>query len=376
MNESARFLSASPPHGGYFDDAATREELKKYEEQMLDPAFWNAPDRAKVIAQQVSEIRRELETWDVIEKEAADLKELASGMKPEEEAEFRPEIEKQMSALEKQFSELEFLVLFSGRYDAMNAILTFHAGSGGTEAQDWAEMLFRMITRFCEKKGWTVRMLNESKGQEAGLKSATIEVIGRHAYGFLRSEHGVHRLVRISPYDAAKARHTSFAMIEVMPDIGDASDIKIDPKDLRIDTFLSGGHGGQGVQTTYSAVRIVHLPTGIMTTCQNERSQQQNRENAMKMLKAKLAAIEEEKHQKEMQGIRGEYHSAEWGNQIRSYVLQPYRMVKDHRTKHRTSDTDGVLNGGIDEFIEAYLKWMKDPEAYLKSHAQEDDDEE
>ncbi len=376
MNESARFPSASPPPGGYFDDPATREELRKYEEQMLDPAFWSTPDRAKVIAQQVAEIRRELETWDVIEKEAGDVKELVSGMKPEEEVEFRPEVEKQMTELEKKFSELEFLVLFSGRYDAMNAILTFHAGSGGTEAQDWAEMLFRMITRFCEKKGWTVRMLNESKGQEAGLKSATIEVIGRHAYGFLRSEHGVHRLVRISPFDAAKARHTSFAMIEVMPDIGDATDIKIDPKDLRIDTFLSGGHGGQGVQTTYSAVRIVHIPTGIMTTCQNERSQQQNRENAMKMLKAKLAAIEEEKHQKNLQGIRGEYHSAEWGNQIRSYVLQPYRMVKDHRTKHKTSDTDAVLNGGIDEFIEAYLKWMKDPAAYLQAHAEEDNDEE
>ncbi len=343
---------------------------------MLDPGFWSTPDRAKVIAQQVSEIRREIETWDVLEKESSDLRELAAGMKAEEEAAFRPEIEKQMAELEKAFSELEFLVLFSGRYDSMNAILAFHAGSGGTEAQDWAEMLFRMVTRFCEKKGWTVRMLNESKGQEAGLKSATIEVIGRHAYGFLRSEHGVHRLVRISPFDAAKARHTSFAMIEVMPDIGDAADIRIDPKDLRIDTFLSGGHGGQGVQTTYSAVRIVHIPTGIMTTCQNERSQQQNRENAMKMLKAKLAAIEEEKHQKEMQGIRGEYHSAEWGNQIRSYVLQPYRMVKDHRTKQKTSDTDGVLNGGIDEFIEAYLKWMKDPEAYLKSHAQEDDKDE
>jgi len=343
---------------------------------MQDPAFWNAPERAKVIAQKVNEIRGELETWDALEKGVADLKELASGLKPEEEAEFRPEIEKQMADLEKKFSEVEFLVLFSGRYDANNAIVTFHAGSGGTEAQDWAEMLFRMITRYCEKKGWSVRMLNESKGQEAGLKSATIEVTGRHAYGYLRSENGVHRLVRISPFDAAKARHTSFAMIEVMPDIGDTEDIKIDAKDLRIDTFLSGGHGGQGVQTTYSAVRIVHIPTGIMTTCQNERSQQQNRETAMKMLKSKLAAIEEEKRQKELQGIRGEYHSAEWGNQIRSYVLQPYRMVKDHRTKYRTSDTDGVLNGAIDPFIEAYLKWSKDPAAYLASHAQEDDEEE
>lgn len=343
---------------------------------MHDPGFWNAPDRARVIAQKVDEIRGELETWDVLEKGVADLKELAAGLKPEEEAEFRPEIEQQMADLEKKFSEVEFLVLFSGRYDGNNAIVTFHAGSGGTEAQDWAEMLFRMVVRFCEKKGWKVRMLSESKGQEAGLKSATVEITGRHAYGYLRSENGVHRLVRISPFDAAKARHTSFAMIEVMPDIGDAEDIKIEQKDLRIDTFLSGGHGGQGVQTTYSAVRIVHIPTGIMTTCQNERSQQQNRETAMKMLKSKLAAIEEEKHQKELQGIRGEYHSAEWGNQIRSYVLQPYRMVKDHRTKFRTGDTEAVLGGAIDEFIEAYLKWSKDPTAYLASHAQEDEDEE
>lgn len=338
--------------------------------------FWSSPERAKVIAQQVAEIRRELATWDELEAGATDLTSLASGLQGEEEAEFRPEIEKQMLEMEKKFSDLEFLVLFNGRHDAKNAIISFHSGSGGTEAQDWTEMLFRMITRFCEKKGWTVRILNEAKGQEAGLKGATIEVIGRHAYGWLKSEHGVHRLVRISPFDAAKARHTSFAMIEVLPDIGDTADIKIDPKDLRVDTFLAGGHGGQGVQTTYSAVRIVHLPTGIMTTCQNERSQIQNRESAMKMLIAKLAIIEEEKHQKEMQGLRGEYHSAEWGSQTRSYVLQPYRMVKDHRTKLKSGDTEGVLIGGIEPFIEAYLKWLRDPEAYLASHATEEDDEE
>jgi peptide chain release factor 2 len=376
LNESTSSRSASPPRGGYFDDAETRAELKKYEEQMAAPDFWSAPERAKVIAQQVSEIRKELETWDEIEKGAADLASLASGLTPDEERDFRPEIEKQIADLEARFKDLEFLVLFSGRYDAESAIVTFHAGSGGTEAQDWTEMLFRMITRFCERKGFTVRMLSESKGQEAGLKSATVEVVGRHAYGWLRSEHGVHRLVRISPFDAAKARHTSFALIEVLPDIGDTEEVEIDPKDLRIDTFLAGGHGGQGVQTTYSAVRIVHLPTGIMATCQNERSQQQNKETAMKMLKAKLLTLEEEKRQKEMQGIRGEYHSAEWGNQIRSYVLQPYRMVKDHRTKHRTADTEAVLNGALDGFIEAYLKWSRDPEAYLASHAQDEGDDE
>jgi peptide chain release factor 2 len=339
---------------------------------MRAPDFWSSPERAKVIAQRVNELNRENATWDEIEKGLADLEELAvSG-----DESFRPDITSELEKREAQFKELEFLVLFSGRYDQNDAILAFHAGSGGTEAQDWAEMLFRMITRFCEKKGFSVRVLSESKGQEAGIKSATIEVKGRYAYGWLRSEHGVHRLVRISPYDADKARHTSFANIEVMPDIGDTEDVKLDPKDLRIDTFLAGGHGGQGVQTTYSAVRIVHVPTGIMTTCQNERSQLQNRETALKMLKLKLAAIEAEKQEAERLKLRGEYHSAEWGNQIRSYVIHPYKMVRDHRTKFRLTDAEKVLEGWIDPFVESYLKYLKDPIGYAKTLKDQGDEDE
>jgi len=340
------------------------------------PDFWNSPERARVIAQSVAEVRKEMETWDDLERESADAEALVKGLKPEEEAEFRPEIEAQAAALEKKFRDLEFFALFDGRHDQNDAIVAIRAGSGGTEAQDWAEMLLRMILRFCEKKGFEARILSENKGQEAGIKSADLVVRGRYAYGWLKSEHGVHRLVRISPYDADKARHTSFSMIEVIPDIGDAEEVKIDPKDIRIDTFLAGGHGGQGVQTTYSAVRIVHQPTGIIVTCQNERSQQQNKETAMKLLRAKLHALEIEKQQAEKQKLRGEYRSAEWGNQARSYVLQPYKMVKDHRTKLKLPDVESVLNGNLEPMVESFLKWSKDPEGYIKSHAQEDDEEE
>ena len=344
---------------------------------MNDPAFWGHQERAKVVAQRVAELRKGIETWDTLEKGIADAVSVAeSATSPEEEAEYRPEISAQLNELEEKFKELEFLTLFDGRHDQKDAIIAFHAGAGGTEAQDWAEMLMRMIMRFCERKGFTVKLLSESKGEEAGIKSATMEIKGHFAYGWLKSEHGVHRLVRISPYDAAKARHTSFANIEVIPDMGDTEDVKLDPKDLRIDTFLAGGHGGQGVQTTYSAVRIVHIPTGIIVTCQNERSQIQNKETAMKVLKSKLAAIEAEKQEAERLKLRGEYHSAEWGSQIRSYVLQPYKMARDHRTKLKFADVDKVLNGGLEPFIESYLKWSKDPAGYAKEHAAEGDEDE
>ncbi|MEO6171911.1 MAG: peptide chain release factor-like protein, partial [Arenimonas sp.] len=227
------------------------------------------------------------------------------------------------------------------------------------DAMDWASMLERMFFRFCEQRGWKTRVVDESKGQEAGVKSVTFEVEGHHAYGYLKSEHGVHRLVRISPFDAEKMRHTSFALVEVLPELNNVEEVKIDPKDLRIDTFLSSGHGGQSVQTTYSAVRVVHLPTKIMVSVQNERSQTQNKETAMKILKAKLHQIYLEEKAKEKADLRGEYHEAAWGNQIRSYVLQPYRLVKDHRTKHETSQVDDVLNGELLPFMEAFLRWVK-----------------
>ena len=250
-------------------------------------------------------------------------------------------------------------VLLNGPYDKSNAIIGVHAGSGGTEAQDWAAMLVRMIMRFCEKQGWQTRIIDESKGAEAGYKSITFEVKGRYAYGYLKSEHGVHRLVRISPFDAEKMRHTSFALVEVLPEIDESIKIELDPKDIRIDTFMSGGHGGQSVNTTYSAVRIVHIPSGISVSCQNERSQQQNKETAMKVLKAKLYRLEQEKMAKEKQELRGEYKSAEWGNQIRSYVLHPYHMIKDHRTEYESSDPEGVLEGDLLPLSESYLRWIK-----------------
>jgi len=264
-----------------------------------------------------------------------------------------------VAELEESYRQLEFSLLLSEEYDTANAIVAVHAGTGGTDAMDWAEMLERMLLRFTEQRGWKTRIIDRSVGQEAGIKSVTIEVLGRYAYGYLKSEHGVHRLVRISPFDAEKMRHTSFALVEVLPELDKVKDIVIDPKDLRIDTYLSSGHGGQSVQTTYSAVRIVHLPTKITVAVQNERSQTQNKETAMKILTAKLVQLELEKKAAEKAKLRGEYHEAAWGNQIRSYVLQPYRMVKDHRTKNETSQVEEVLNGDLLPFMDAYLRWTK-----------------
>jgi peptide chain release factor 2 len=265
-------------------------------------------------------------------------------------------MEKNLEDLEDRFTAFEFTALLSGEYDEYNAILALHAGAGGVDAQDWTEMLLRMFLRFAEKQGWTAAIVDESRGDEAGVKSATVHVSGRYAYGNLKTEAGVHRLVRISPFDAEKMRHTSFALAEVLPEFAELEEMPLDEKDLRIDTFLSSGHGGQSVQTTYSAVRIVHAPTGITVTCQNERSQKQNKETALKILRAKLLQLELEKQQKEKQQIRGEYHEAAWGNQIRSYVLHPYKLVKDHRTKFESKDPDAVLGGDLKPFIEAELK--------------------
>jgi peptide chain release factor 2 len=319
--------------------------------------FWNDPDHAKAVSKEAADLRTELATWEGFLKEAADLGEMAEIAQKEGEEGMREEIAAKLKELEGRFSKLEFATLFSGEYDSAGAIVAVHAGSGGTEAQDWAEMLFRMYMRYAEKKGFVVSVLEESRGEVTGFKSIMFRVAGRYAFGYLKSEHGVHRLVRISPFDAEQMRHTTFALVEVLPELEQIKDIEIDDKDLRIDTFPAGGHGGQSVNTTYSAVRIVHLPTGITVSCQNERSQKQNRETAMKVLKAKLLQRQMDARHKQKEELRGAYQSAEWGNQIRSYVLQPYRLVKDHRTDYETSDTQGVLDGGLDPFVEAYLRY-------------------
>ncbi len=268
----------------------------------------------------------------------------------------RGDIESQLTKLERAFAQLEFQMLLADQYDSANAIVAIHAGAGGTDAQDWAGMLLRMYLRFCEQRGWTTRIVDESRGQEAGIKSVTFEIGGQYAYGYLKTEAGVHRLVRISPFDAEAMRHTSFALVEALPELEEIAEVQIDPKDIRIDTFMSGGHGGQSVNTTYSAVRIVHLPTKITVQCQNERSQTQNKETAMKILKAKLHQRYLEEQRREKQALRGEFQSAEWGSQIRSYVLHPYKLVKDHRTKYESKDPHKVLDGDLLPFIEAMLR--------------------
>lgn len=335
------------------------EELKKklysLEEIMNAPNFWSDKNLAQKISQDYQDIKKEVDKWEDLERQVTDLIELAAS----EDKSLEKEIDEGVFRLQKQFEDFEFYLLLNGPYDRNNAIVAIHAGSGGTEAQDWVEMLLRMILRFCEKQGWSVKIIDESRGAEAGYKSVMFEVKGFYAYGFLKSEHGVHRLVRISPFDAEKMRHTSFALIEVLPEIEEDLNIEVKPEDLRIDTFMSGGKGGQSVNTTYSAVRIVHIPTGITVQCQNERSQQQNKETAMKILKARLHRLEEEKRMKEREELRGEYKSAEWGNQIRSYVLHPYHLVKDHRTDFESTDPESVLEGKLLPLSESFLRWIK-----------------
>lgn len=332
-------------------------EIKALEAESAAPDFWNDPERAKRESQKLAELRKEFDGWDTLRRDASELDELTAIVESEGDASLEGDIETKLTDLEKRYIDLEFTMLFSGKYDASSAVVSIHAGAGGTDAQDWAEMLLRMFIRYAELKGWKTRLVDESRGGEAGIKSATFFVEGRYAYGHLKGEAGVHRLVRQSPFNSDALRQTSFALLEVVPEIDESVHIEIDPKDLRIDTFMSGGKGGQSVNTTYSAVRIVHIPTKITVSCQNERSQTQNKETAMKILKGKLIALKEEELRKEREKLRGEFHSAEWGNQIRSYVIHPYKMVKDHRTGVETSDTEAVLNGDLDKFVEGYLRW-------------------
>ncbi|MDD5043536.1 MAG: peptide chain release factor 2 [Patescibacteria group bacterium] len=335
------------------DHVQKLQKLKELEREMAEPEFWSNQKKAKKISQQFTELEEELEIWGKLSGEINDLIEILKSSPADKE--ISKESGKRLADLERRFSGLEFALLFRGKHDRANAILSINAGAGGVDAQDWAEMLLRMYSRFAERKGWQVKILEESRGNEAGIKSVTIQMAGTYAYGWLKSEAGVHRLVRISPFDAAKMRHTSFSSVEVLPEL-ETAEIKIDPNDLRIDTFMSSGHGGQGVNTTYSAVRIVHIPTGLSAACQNERSQAQNKEMALKIIAAKLQTFLENEQKKEREKIRGEVKPAEWGSQIRSYVLHPYKMIKDHRTGFETSEVREVLDGELEKIIEAYLR--------------------
>lgn len=333
-----------------------RDEVLALEVVVSAPDFWSDPERAARESQKLAELKREIDAWMTLRGEVMELQELIEVSDDVTDASLTLDIGRRLDDCDQRYLALEFSMLFSGKYDASSAVVSIHAGAGGTDAQDWAEMLLRMYMRYAEKKHWKTRLVDESRGTEAGIKSATFFVEGRHAYGHLKGEAGVHRLVRQSPFNADALRQTSFALVEVVPEINEDVDVEIKTEDLRIDTFMSGGKGGQSVNTTYSAVRIVHLPTKITVSCQNERSQTQNKETAMKILKGKLVALKEEALRQEKDKLRGEFHSAEWGNQIRSYVIHPYKMVKDHRADVETSDTDAVLNGELDMFVEGYLR--------------------
>jgi len=343
--------------GTIFDLDTVKTEIKALELQMGEEDFWSNQEKAQKVSKQAASLRKELEIWESFRLEVDDLLEITKVGQEEGDNGMEEEINLRFKNLEKRFSKLEFATLFAGKYDKSNAIVAVHAGSGGTEANDWSAMLFRMFARFAESKEWDIEVLSESRGDETGIKSILFRVSGRFAYGYLQSENGVHRLVRISPFDSEKMRHTTFALVEVIPELENVSEIEIDPKDLRIDTFMSGGKGGQSVNTTYSAVRIVHIPTKITVSCQNERSQLQNKETAMKVLKSRLHQQQLAEQKKKKDKLRGDYQSAEWGNQIRSYVLHPYKKVKDHRTDYETSDAQGVLDGDLEPFMEAYLRW-------------------
>jgi len=308
------------------------------------------------VMRQIGGLKDTIKQWHDIAKKAADVQDIVLVALAENDESLKDEIQQETDKLVKNFDEIEIQLMLDGPYDARDAILAFHAGAGGTESQDWAQMLMRMFLRWAERRKLQADILDVSPGDEAGIKSATIEIKGSFAYGNLKSEHGVHRLVRLSPFDADHARHTSFALVEVMPEAEVKTDLQISPDDIRVDTFRSSGPGGQHMQKTSSAIRITHIPTGLVVSCQSERSQHQNKESALRVLYARLLEVEIEKRAAEQAKIKGKRIDAGWGNQIRSYVLHPYKMVKDHRTEHETSNTGTVLDGEIDEFINAYLR--------------------
>jgi peptide chain release factor 2 len=339
-----------------FDLANKTTQINKLEEESIAPDFWSDNRKAQAQMQQLTALREEVSTWEGIATQLDDLLGLAQLLEEEPDEEMQAEVAQSLPPIEQQIEKLQFALMLNGEHDERDAIISIHAGSGGVDAQDWAEMLLRMYLRWAEHHHFRTEVYDYSEGEEAGLKSTTVEISGRYAYGYLRSEAGTHRLIRLSPFDAAHRRHTSFAKVEVMPDIESAIEITIRPEDIEVDTYRSTGAGGQHVNKTDSAVRMRHIPTGIVVTCQNERSQIQNREVALKLLKARLYELEQKKREEETARLKGEHVQADFGTQIRSVTIHPYNIVKDHRTDFESSDTEGYLSGEVDPFIYAYLQ--------------------
>jgi peptide chain release factor 2 len=335
--------------------AQKEQRILELEDKMQAGDFWNDNLAAQKISQEYNQLKKFYDFWFELEKDVIETLELTK-QNQDETSETINFLKSHTEELEQKYKKNRFVALLSKKYDDHNAIFSIHSGAGGVDAQDWAGMLLRMILRYCDNKGFPTEVLEMSKGEQGGVKSAVVEVSGTYAYGLLKSEAGVHRLVRLSPFNPAHTRETSFALMELLPVLEEKEEFKVDEKDLKIEANTASGHGGQSVNTTYSAIRITHIPTGLKVSIQNERSQHQNKQLAMKILMAKLKALEEEKLQKEKQDLRGEFKSAEWGNQIRSYVVHPYKLVKDHRTNFESTDPDAVLNGEIDEFVEKYLE--------------------
>jgi peptide chain release factor 2 len=331
------------------------QRMLELQDRMQHADFWSDSENAQSVTQEYNQLDEFTKFWQSIEEQISELQNLIETNTDNSE-ETITYLEKQVTELEQRYSQNRLIVLMSKKYDDHNAIFSLHAGAGGTDAQDWAEMLLRMFLRYCERRGLKADVIDQSKGGEAGIKSATVQVHGPFAYGLLKSEAGVHRLVRLSPFNPAHTRETSFTLLELLPQLEEQEAVKLDPKDLEIETTTSSGAGGQSVNTTYSAIRITHKPTGIKVSIQNERSQHQNKELAMKILLARVQQLEDDKLATEKKELRGEFKSAEWGNQIRSYVLHPYKLVKDHRTDYEETDPDKVLDGELDNFVEKYLE--------------------
>lgn len=336
-----------------------KERIQDLDYQMAAPGFWDDPDKAQKVAQEANNLKSEVDTFTSLETKVDDLDTLWEMAMEEKDDTLVSEMESELEGAKHTLSELELGMLLSDEYDANNAIMNLHAGAGGTEAQDWTGMLLRMFTRYAEGKGFEVELLDVLPGEEAGTKSATLAIKGHNAYGFLKSEKGVHRLVRISPFDSNARRHTSFAAVDVMPEIDNTVEVNINMDDVRVDYYRASGAGGQHVNKTSSAVRMTHLPTGIVVQCQNERSQLQNKERCLQLLRAKLFEYEKANQDQKISDLAGDYQAIEWGSQIRSYVFQPYTLVKDHRTGAETGNIQAVMDGDLDLFVESYLRSLK-----------------